>query len=288
MIMLRTFLCSQLDIFSFSDFLFAQVHICYPYIVAHRVLGRSILHGGLVGYYLHSILGIFYETIDSKRIIDLKTNRSSTALGLELSQSLLVQVSPLFSISKVCLGLSELGKVHGSNFLSLLNPLLVRLDLGLKLINQTLHALMVLAVLISRVSQLLDSALRLAQVLLGIREATVLSIKFRFQLPNASFHLVHCLLASLQSIGLSFIQALLHVLNLALQQLTVLLKGLSQILLSTEFISDASSINHCLLCLLIRDVGFTTHLIQIAMQGLHLRFQLPLSSSNGLVLASQV
>merc|ERR1711983_147118 len=224
----------------------------------------------------------------SKLLIDLKANGSSTALGLELSQSLLIRVSPLLSISKVSLSLPELGKVHSSNLLSFLNLLLVRLDLGLELINQSLHALMVLAVLVSRVSQLLDSALRLAQVLLGIREATVFSIKLRFQLPDASFHLVHGLLASLQSISLSLIQSLLHVLDLALQQLTILLKGLSHILFSTELVSNAGSINHCLLCFLVRDVGFAAHLIQIAMQGLHLRFRLPLSSSNGLVLASQV
>merc|ERR1711997_176497 len=100
--------------------------------------------------------------------IFLKANGSSTALGLKLAQSLLVQVSSLLSISQVGLGLTELGQVHGSNLLGLLDLLLVRLDLGLELVNQSLHALMVLAVLIRRVSQLLDPALRLAQVLGGI------------------------------------------------------------------------------------------------------------------------
>merc|ERR1712150_245089 len=99
-------------------------------------------------------------------VIDLKANGSSATLCLELSQSLLIQVSPLFSISQV----------HGSNLLSLLNLLLVGLDLGLELVNQSLHTLMVFTILISRVRQLFDSALRLAQILLGIREATVLSI----------------------------------------------------------------------------------------------------------------
>merc|ERR1719461_2614436 len=111
--------------------------------------------------------------------------------------------------------------VHGSNLLSLLNLLLVGLDLGLELVNQSLHALVVLAILISRVSQLFDSALRLAQVLLGIREATVLSIKLRFQLPDTGLHFVHSLLASLQGIGLGLIQTLLHILDLALQQFAV-------------------------------------------------------------------
>merc|ERR1712170_195060 len=171
------------------------------------------------------------------------------SLGLVLGKGLFIEVSSLLRIGKVGLSLAELGQVEGSNFLSLLNLLLVRLDLSLQLVNQGLHTLMVLAVLISSKSQLLDAAFRLAQVLLGITKASVLSIKFRFQLPDASLHLVHCLLASLKGIGLSLIQTLLHVLNLALKQLAILLKSLSQVLFLTELISKASSINHCLLCL---------------------------------------
>merc|ERR1711893_461577 len=143
---------------------------------------------------------------------------------------------------------------------------------------------MVLAVFISSESQLLDAALRFAQVLLGISEASVLSIKLRFQLPDAGLHLVHGLLASLKGVSLSLIQALLHVLDLAFQQLAVLLKALSKILFLTELISKTSSINHCLLSLVIREMGFIGHLIQIAMRSLHLRLELPLGTSNGLVL----
>merc|ERR1719471_1656349 len=116
----------------------------------------------------------------------------------------------------------------------------------------------------------------------------VLSIKLRLQLADASFHLVHGLLASLKSVSLGLIQALLHVLDLALKKLAVLLKALSNILLRAQLISNASSINHCLLGFLLRNGGLTAHLIQISMQGLHLRLELPLGSSDGLVLASQV
>merc|ERR1719471_331542 len=98
----------------------------------------------------------------------LKADGSSTALGLELAQSLLIQVGSLLSLSQVGLGLAELGQVHGSNLLSLLDLLLVGLDLGLELVDQSLHTLVVLAVLIRGVSKLLDPALRLAQVLGGI------------------------------------------------------------------------------------------------------------------------
>merc|ERR1719412_372948 len=147
---------------------------------------------------------------------------------------------------------------------------------------------MVLTVFISSKSQFLDAPLRLAQVLLGISKATVLSIKFRFQFPDASLHLVHGLLASLEGIRFSFIQTLLHVLDLAFKKLAVFFKRLSKVLLSTKLISNTCSINHCLLSLFIRQVCFTSHLIQITMQGLHLRLKLSLGSSNGLVLAGQI
>merc|ERR1711972_1212829 len=88
---------------------------------------------------------------------------------------------------------------------------------------------MVLTILISSKGELLDAALRPPQVLLGVSKATVLSIKFRRQFPNACLHLVHGLLASLQSIGLCFIKAGLHVLDLAFKQLPVLLIGLSKL-----------------------------------------------------------
>merc|ERR1719356_1103358 len=90
---------------------------------------------------------------------------------------------------------------------------------------------MVLAVLIAGISQLLDAALRLAQVLLTISKPPGL-------------HLVHGLLASLKSVGLSLIQLVLHLLGLGLQQTPLLLCHLSVILLRPELISQAGSINH--------------------------------------------
>merc|ERR1719297_311866 len=186
------------------------------------------------------------------------SNRCTTSLSLGLGQSLLIKVSPLFSIRQLSVGITELGQVKGSNFLSLLNLLLVRLDLGLQLVNQSLHALMILPVLIRSIGHLLDTSLRLAEILLRISHPT----------------------------GLGINKPGLHILDLALKQLAVPLKALGHILLIPEFISKASSINHGLLGLVIRQSSFRDHLIQITMENLHLRFQLPLSTSNGLVGAS--
>merc|ERR1719232_2137646 len=162
------------------------------------------------------------------------------------------------------------------------------LDLALELIQKGLHPLMVLPVLISSIGQLLDPPLSPSQVLLGISKAPVLSFKLRLQLPNPGLHLVHCLLASLQGIHLSLIKPDLHVLSLALQKLPVLLMALSNILFISQLISQPGSINHCLLCLFIRKVSLSRHFIHLTIQSLDFRFQLPLCSSNSLVLAGQI
>merc|ERR1719384_42385 len=97
-------------------------------------------------------------------------------------------------------------------------------------------------------------------------------------LVNQSLHALMILPILIRSIG--------HLLDMALKQLAIPLKALGHILLIPEFISKASSINHGLLGLVIRQSSFRDHLIQITMESLHLRFQLPLSTSNGLVGAS--
>merc|ERR1711983_449991 len=181
------------------------------------------------GICLHERCSIFLQS----------SNRCSTSLSLGLSQSLLIEISPFFSICQLSMSIAELGKVKGSDLFSFLNLLLVRLDLGLQLINENLHALMVLPVFI-------------------------------------------------RSISLSIIQPSLHVLDLALKQFAVSLISLSQFLFTPELISNAGSINHSFLGFVIRETSLRNHLIQITMEGLHLRFQLPLGSSNGLVGASLV
>ena len=76
-----------------------------------------------------------------------------------LSKGLLVGVGTLGSIRDAVLGLPVLGQVEGGDLLGLLDLLLVGLDLALQLVDQGLHPLVVLAVLILLVAQLLDLAL---------------------------------------------------------------------------------------------------------------------------------
>merc|ERR1719510_64007 len=210
-------------------------------------------------------------------------SRGGTGPGLGLGEQLLVGVSPLGGISHVVLSLAVLGKVQSSDLLSLFDLLLVGLDLALELVNQGLHPLMVLPVLILLVAQFLDSSLALPQVLLSIRLAPILGIHLRLQLPDAGVHLCHGLLAALQGVGLGLIHPSLHVLHLGLQKGALSLQTLGKVLLVAEFISKTSSINHGLLGLLLGEGGLRGHLIQISLKSSSLIVQLLLGSLDGLV-----
>merc|ERR1719341_2757044 len=157
--------------------------------------------------------------------------------------SLLICISICFSISKCSSNFAILGQVQGSNFLSFFNLLLVALYFALKLINQSLHALMVLFIFITCESEFLNGALRLAKILANVTITTAFSIQFRLQLSNASFHLNHGLSSSLQSIDLCFISTGTSILALGLKNLFILLQVHGNFLLTTEFISKACSIN---------------------------------------------
>ena len=194
------------------------------------------------------------------------SQRRSALLGLVFGQGLLIQVGSLLRLSQGSLGLPVLGQVQGGNLLGLLNLLFVGADPALELVDQALHALVVLAVLISSIGELLDAALGLAQVLASISQAPVLSIKLGLQLADPGLHLVHGLLATLEGIHLGIIQALLHLLGLALQELPVPLQGLGQLLLGTELISKTSGINHGFLSLLLRQLCLSGHLIKISLE----------------------
>ena len=63
--------------------------------------------------------------------------------------------------------------------------------LALELVDEGLHPLVVLAVLIGGKGQLLDGPLGLAQVLGHVSEAPALSVKLRLKLADAGLHLDH-------------------------------------------------------------------------------------------------
>merc|ERR1719443_2157351 len=147
---------------------------------------------------------------------------------------------------------------------------------------------MVLPVLLLGVGQLLDLALGLAEVLLAVSVTSVLSIKLRLKLTDASVHSGHGLFASLEGIGVGLINSGLHVLDLGLQQFLLSLQRLGELLLRSEFISEASSINHGTLGLLLGQRSLTSHLVTVSLESLDLEFQLHLGALDGLVGAGLV
>merc|ERR1719420_2057214 len=83
--------------------------------------------------------------------------RCRAGSGLPHGRFLFSSIGSGSSISKTASDLAVLGQVEGGNLLSLLNLLLVGLDLALELVNQSLHALVVLLVLVTaKVSSLMD------------------------------------------------------------------------------------------------------------------------------------
>lgn len=158
----------------------------------------------------------------------------------------------------------------------------------MQLIDQILHAFVVLAVLLRLEAQLLDAALRLAQVLLGIGMSPLLTIQLVLELADALLQLLDSLLATLKGVGLGFIETDLELLDLLLQSLPQFLLGLGMILLSAELISQAGGINHSLLGLLLGVLGLVQEFVQVGVQGLQLRLQLPLGSGDGGVLGGNL
>merc|ERR1712168_426372 len=147
---------------------------------------------------------------------------------------------------------------------------------------------MVLLVLISSEGKFLDLALSLSQVLGSITKSSVLSINLRFELSDSGLHLHHGLLSSLKGVDFSLISTGLRILALSFHKFAIPLKGHGHILLTAEFISKSSSINHSSSSLLLRHLGLIAHLIHVSIKCAELILKLPLSSSNGLVLVGKV
>ena len=94
-----------------------------------------------------------------QHIATYRSNGRAAGPSTVLGEGLLVGVGALSGVGHTVLGLPVLGQVEGGDLLGLLDLLLVGLDLALQLVDQGLHPLVVLAVLVLLVAQLLDLAL---------------------------------------------------------------------------------------------------------------------------------
>lgn len=73
---------------------------------------------------------------------------SSASLGAELGDRLLGEVRPLLRLLELLLRFAEFREIQSGDFLRFLDLPLVRLDLLLQLVDQILHALVILAIFV--------------------------------------------------------------------------------------------------------------------------------------------
>merc|ERR1719154_1092546 len=101
------------------------------------------------------------------------------------------KLGPLFSLLQLLLGLAEFSQIEGCNFFSLLNLLLVGLNLHLQFTSQVRHTVLVLSIFSLGESKLLSLALSPLEGLSCFTSARLGRCKFSFKLTNLHLKLSH-------------------------------------------------------------------------------------------------
>merc|ERR1719195_2126824 len=220
--------------------------------------------------------------------VQVVTGKRGAGSGLPHRGILFGSVSSGGGITQSSGNLAVLDQVEGGDLLGLLDLLLVALDLALQLVDQPLHALVVLLVLVTGEGKLLDGPLGLAEVLKDVGVAPALGIQLGLQLADAGLHLDHGLPAALEGVDLGLVSTGAGVLALGLQQLLVLLQRHGQLLLAVELVSQAGGVHHGAGGLLLGHPRLVGHLVQVAPQLVVLGLQLPPGGGDGLVDVAEV
>merc|ERR1712038_2062655 len=188
------------------------------------------------------------------------------------------ELGSLLGLLQLLLSLAELGQVEGGDLLGLLDLLLVGLDLALQLAGQLGHAVLVLLVLTLGEGQLLGLALSPLEGLGGLTSAALGGGQLSLQLTDLALQLGHGGLASLQSSILSIRQTSLELSQSIGQRVLASSKSGHMFLLSTELISQAGSVNHGLLGLILGILGSHQHTVHLSLEGVDAGLQLALAS----------
>merc|ERR1711971_1411768 len=200
-----------------------------------------------------------------------------------MKESRLGQSGAVLGLLQLLLGLPELGQVEGGDLLGLLNLLLVGLDLGLQLTSKVAHGHLVLLVLVVLESKLLDLALSLLVTLHVVGSAGLHAAQLNLKLPDMGLQLGHGSLSSLHCRLIGISKAVLHVGHGGLQGPLGLGLDRDVVLLCTELISKTSSVNHCLLGLLLGALGLVEHVVDLSLQGVDGALEAALVSSSARV-----
>merc|ERR1719188_1804471 len=200
----------------------------------------------------------------SKYVLKGRDNSNQILSSME---SVLSHSGSVLGLLQLLLGLAELGQVEGSNLLSLLNLLLVGLDLGLELGGQVGHAVLVLSVLIILELELLDLALS-SLVRLHVLSSLGLNIaKLNLELTDASLELGHGRLSTTHGSVIGVSKTVLKFSKLGLKSSLALAEAGGVVLLRSELISQSGSINHGLLGLLLGVLGLVQEIVNLSLHG---------------------
>merc|ERR1712183_625267 len=185
------------------------------------------------------------------------------------------------------LNLPELRHVGVGCFLSLLSLSLVSLHFKLQLVDKVLKPGRVLLILLSLVSQLLDSALVLADSLDCIYTSPLFSFNFTLQLTHPALQFLELLLATLHGQVLSLIQTVLEVLDCHLEVLLHPLKVRAGVLLLLQLFSHHGCISDGLLGLLLSIPGLLDDVVHLSLHRHQVTFKLLLGAQKAGVLGVQ-
>merc|ERR1719435_628246 len=202
----------------------------------------------------------------------------AAVLGADLGEGSLGNIRSFSGIFHLVLHLAVFGEVHGGDLLGLLHLALVGLDLGLELLNEILHALHVLAVLLGLECEFFESSVGLSEVLSGLGVAALFGVKLSFQLTDARLQLGDDALASLQGSSLGLVKTGLKVLDGDFELFAKSVNVDGVFLLTAEFLGQIGGVGGGLLGLLLGILELGDSVIHVGLHGLEVLLQLALST----------
>merc|ERR1719195_879305 len=173
----------------------------------------------------------------------------------------------VLGLLQLLLRLAELGQVEGGDLLGLLDLLLVGLDLALQLAGQLGHAVLVLVVLVVLELELLDLAVGLLVSLHVLAGAGLDVAELNLELPDPGLQLGHGGLAPAHGALVSVGQTVLELAQLGLHGPLALGQRGHMVLLGPELVSQAGSVHHRLLGLLLGVLGLVQQVVNLSLHG---------------------
>ena len=153
------------------------------------------------------------------------------------------QLGALLGLLQLLLSLAELGQVQGGDLLSLLDLLLVSLDLLLEFVGQFGHPVLVLAVLILLELELLYATLSTLERLVSFLGPGLGCAQLHLQLPDLHLQLGHGSLATLHGSSLSIDKPGLELAKLRVQSPLGTGLSIDMVLLAPQLIGKAGGVN---------------------------------------------